>query len=56
MNHKFDIKNQKYEIRSGSNYHPPISPLSPNIIKPPMSPTSKIKIFSNNLTLNKKGS
>ena len=36
------------------NYNPPLSPLSPNISKNPMSPTAKIKMFSNTLTLNKK--
>ena len=56
MNQKYEITYQKYEIGSDSNLHPHLNPLSSNIIKTPMSPTSKIKIFSNNLTLNKKGS
>jgi hypothetical protein len=33
---------------------PPLSPLSPNICKNPMSPTAKIKMFSNTLAVNKK--
>ena len=41
---------------SHGNYNPPLSPLSPNISKNPMSPTAKIKMFSNTLTLNKKSS
>ena len=40
----------------GGNYNLPLSPLSPNITKNPMSPTAKIKMFSNTLTLNKKPS
>ena len=41
---------------SHNNYNQPLSPLSPNISKNPMSPTAKIKMFSNTLTLNKKNS
>ena len=46
--------NTKYEIGSNVNYPAPLSPLSPSIIKNPMSPTAKIKMFSNTLNLNKK--
>ncbi len=37
-------------------YNNPLSPLSSNITKNPVSPTAKIKMFSNTLTLNKKNS
>ncbi len=43
-------------IPVNNNYNAPLSPLSPNITKNPMSPTAKIKMFSNTLTLNKKPS
>ena len=49
--------NQRLDMPlSHNNYNPPLSPLSPNISKNPMSPTAKIKMFSNTLTLNKKNS
>lgn len=38
------------------NYNPPLGPLSPNVSKNPMSPTAKIKMYSNAGTLNKKPS
>jgi hypothetical protein len=44
----------KQDLAPSTNYNPPLTPLSPNICKNPMSPTAKIKMFSN--TLNKKPS
>lgn len=48
------INYNRYEASSTAKYNNPLSPLSPNIGKNPMSPTAKIKMFSNTLNINKK--
>lgn len=52
------INNNQYKqdigTPGGTYSNAPLSPLSPNISKNPMSPTAKMKMFSNTLTLNKK--
>lgn len=56
-NNNVNYNNHKQDLAPiHANYNPPLSPLSPNISKNPMSPTAKIKMFSNTLTLNKKNS